>query len=65
MSTSEDRTSGASAMAELHVPGLERGELREGYAEIGDVLRHGGLADAKLVGGADEGPAAHESGECA
>ena len=40
MSTSEDRTSGAIGMAELHVPGLERGELREGYAEIGDQRLH-------------------------
>ena len=29
MTTSEDRTSGASGTAEQHVPGLERGELRE------------------------------------
>jgi epoxide hydrolase 4 len=40
MSTSEDRTSGASGMAELQVPGLERSELREGYAEIGDQRLH-------------------------
>jgi epoxide hydrolase 4 len=40
MSTSEDRTSGASGMAEQQVPGLERSELREGYAEIGDVRLH-------------------------
>jgi epoxide hydrolase 4 len=40
MSTSEDRTSGAVGMAELQVPGLERGELREGYAEIGDQRLH-------------------------
>ena len=40
MSTAEDRTSGASAMAELQVPGLERSELRAGYAEIGDVRLH-------------------------
>ena len=36
MSTSEDRTSGASGLAEQQLPGLERSELREGYAEIGD-----------------------------
>src|SRR6266498_421985 len=40
MSTSEDRTSGASGMAEPQVPGLERSELREGYAEIGDQRLH-------------------------
>jgi epoxide hydrolase 4 len=40
MSTSEDRTSGASGMAEQQVPGLERSELREGYAEVGDVRLH-------------------------
>jgi hypothetical protein len=40
MSTSEDRTSGASGMAEQQVPGLGRGELREGYAEVGDVRLH-------------------------
>jgi pimeloyl-ACP methyl ester carboxylesterase len=40
MSTSEDRTSGASGLAEQQVPGLERSELREGYAEIGDQRLH-------------------------
>jgi pimeloyl-ACP methyl ester carboxylesterase len=40
MTTSEDRTSGASGTAEQHVPGLERGELREGYAEVGDQRLH-------------------------
>jgi epoxide hydrolase 4 len=40
MSASEDRISGASGMAEQQVPGLERSELREGYAEIGDVRLH-------------------------
>jgi epoxide hydrolase 4 len=40
MSTSEDRTSGASGMAEQPVPGLERSELREGYAEVGDMRLH-------------------------
>jgi epoxide hydrolase 4 len=40
MSSSEDRTSGASGMAEQQVPGLERSELREGYAEVGDVRLH-------------------------
>jgi hypothetical protein len=40
MSTREDRTSGANGMAEQHVPGLGRGELREGYAETGDVRLH-------------------------
>jgi hypothetical protein len=40
MSTAEDRTSGASGMADLQVPGLLGGEVREGYAEIGDVRLH-------------------------
>ena len=40
MSTSEDRTSGASGMAEQQAAGLLGGELREGYAEIGDVRLH-------------------------
>jgi epoxide hydrolase 4 len=40
MSTSEDRTSGANGAAEQQVPGLGRGELREGYAETGDVRLH-------------------------
>jgi epoxide hydrolase 4 len=40
MSSTEDRTSGASGMAEQQVPGLERSELREGYAEVGDVRLH-------------------------
>jgi epoxide hydrolase 4 len=40
MSTSENPTSGASGMAQLQVPGLERSELREGYAEIGDQRLH-------------------------
>jgi epoxide hydrolase 4 len=40
MSMGEDRTSGASGMAEQQVPGLERSELREGYAEVGEVRLH-------------------------
>ena len=40
MSTTEDRTSGASGMAEQQVPGLGRSELRDGYAEIGDQRLH-------------------------
>jgi pimeloyl-ACP methyl ester carboxylesterase len=40
MSTTEDRTSGAGGMAEQQVPGLEGSELREGYAEVGDVRLH-------------------------
>jgi hypothetical protein len=40
MSTTEDRTSGASGMAERRAPGLLDGELREGYAELGDVRLH-------------------------
>ena len=40
MSATEDRTSGASGMPEQQVPGLERSELREGYADVGDVRLH-------------------------
>src|SRR5258706_9630122 len=40
MSTSEDSSSGASGMAVQQVPGLSSGELREGYAEVGDVKLH-------------------------
>ena len=40
MSTSEDSSSGASGMAVQQVPGLSGGDLREGYAEIGDVRLH-------------------------
>ena len=40
MSTSEDPGSGASGMAEQQAPGLLGSELREGYAEIGDVRLH-------------------------
>ncbi len=40
MSTGEDPTSGAGGTAELEVPGLEGGELREGYAELGDQRLH-------------------------
>jgi pimeloyl-ACP methyl ester carboxylesterase len=40
MSTTEDRTSGVSEMAEQQAPGLPGSELREGYAEIGDVRLH-------------------------
>ena len=40
MTTSEDPSSGASGMAVPQVPGLSASELREGYAEIGDVRLH-------------------------
>ena len=40
MSTKKDQTSGASGMTEHQVPGLGPGELREGYAEIGDQRLH-------------------------
>src|SRR4030095_4392981 len=40
MSTGEDPASGAGGMAQLQVPGLEGGELREGYAELGDQRLH-------------------------
>ena len=40
MSATEDRTSGASGMPEQQVPGLEHSELREGYADVGDVRLH-------------------------
>jgi hypothetical protein len=40
MTTSEDPSSGASGMAVQQVPGLSGSELREGYAEIGDVRLH-------------------------
>jgi len=40
MSTTDDRTSGASGMAEHQAAGLLGGDVREGYAEIGDVRLH-------------------------
>ncbi len=40
MTTSQDRSSGASGTAVQQVPGLSGGELREGYAEVGDVRLH-------------------------
>jgi len=40
MSTTEDRNSGATGMAAQQMPGLEGSDLREGYAEIGDVRLH-------------------------
>jgi pimeloyl-ACP methyl ester carboxylesterase len=40
MSTTEDRTSGPSGTAEPQALGLLGGELREGYADIGDVRLH-------------------------
>jgi pimeloyl-ACP methyl ester carboxylesterase len=40
MSTTEDRTSGASGMPEQPARGLLGGELREGYADLGDVKLH-------------------------
>ena len=39
MSTTEDRTSGASGMAEQQAQGLLGSEVREGYAEVGDQRR--------------------------
>jgi len=40
MSTSKDSTSGASGMADQQAPWLGSKDLREGYAEIGDVRLH-------------------------
>src|SRR5438132_12675668 len=40
MSTSEDPGSGASGVAEQQAPGLLGSEVREGYAEVGDVRLH-------------------------
>ena len=40
MSTSEDSTSGASGMADQQAPWLGGSDLREGYAEIGDIRLH-------------------------
>jgi len=40
MSTSEDRTSDASGMADQQAAGLLGSEVREGYAEIGDQRLH-------------------------
>src|SRR5215472_275095 len=40
MSTSKDSTSGASGMADQQAPWLGGKDLREGYAEIGDVRLH-------------------------
>src|SRR4029453_11153729 len=40
VSTSEDRTSGASGMAEQQAAGLLGGALREGYADVGDQRLH-------------------------
>src|SRR5947199_5267563 len=40
MSTSEDRASGASGMADQQAAGLLGSEVREGYAEIGDQRLH-------------------------
>src|SRR5438552_6063774 len=40
MSASEDPGSGASGVAAQQAPGLLGSELREGYAEIGDVRLH-------------------------
>jgi epoxide hydrolase 4 len=40
MSTAEDRTSGASGIAVQQAAGLLGSEVREGYAEIGDVRLH-------------------------
>ena len=40
MSTAGDGASGASGTAEQQVPGLASGELREGYAEVGDQRLH-------------------------
>jgi len=40
MSTSEDSTSGARGMADQQAPWLGGSDLREGYAEIGDIRLH-------------------------
>ena len=40
MSTTEDRTSGASGMAEQQAQGLLGSEVREGHAEVGDQRLH-------------------------
>src|SRR6516164_9520074 len=40
MSTSKDSTSGAGGMADQQAPWLGGKDLREGYAEIGDVRLH-------------------------
>jgi epoxide hydrolase 4 len=40
VSTTEDRTSSASGIAEQQAAGLLGSEVREGYAEIGDVRLH-------------------------
>jgi len=40
MSTSEDRTSGASGMADQQAAGLLGSDVREGYAEVGDQRLH-------------------------
>src|SRR5204863_8909067 len=40
MSATEDRAGGASGRAEQQALGLGSSELREGYAEIGDVRLH-------------------------
>ena len=40
MSTSEDRTGVASGTAEQQAAGLLGGEVREGYAEVGDQRLH-------------------------
>jgi len=40
MSTTEDRTSGASGTAEQQASGLQGSDVREGYADIGDVRLH-------------------------
>ena len=45
MSTPEDHTSGASGMAEGQAAGLLGSDVREGYAEIGDVRLHFDLPD--------------------
>ncbi len=40
MSTSEDHSSSASGVADQQAPWLGGSDLREGYAEIGDVRLH-------------------------
>ena len=40
MSTSQDPISGASGMTGQQAPELLGGEVREGYAEVGDVRLH-------------------------
>ena len=40
MSTSKDSTNGANGKADQQAPWLGASDVREGYAEIGDVRLH-------------------------